>query len=160
VEHFGDRDAAIEKQLSRAASMSETIRYMPWAEPGAAAVTFLPKMIEQPEPGGVNWMPRQSSPLVIPVRVAIRALCRTASRGRHPRRADDDDLELHVNSRNAWFSLRSASLAGWVGVISGTPFCDLKERFTAASRLHTRVDGKGKSAIEAEILARTKRPVH
>ncbi len=27
--------------------MSETIRYSPWAEPGAAAVTFLPKMTEQ-----------------------------------------------------------------------------------------------------------------
>src|SRR5229473_2639450 len=38
----------------RAAPMSETIRYSPWAEPGAAAVTFLPKMTEQPEPGGVN----------------------------------------------------------------------------------------------------------
>ena len=43
---------------SRAASMSETIRYRPWAEPGAAAVTFLPKMTEQPEPGGVNWITR------------------------------------------------------------------------------------------------------
>jgi len=31
--------------------MSETIRYKPCAEPGAAAVTFLAKMIEHPEPG-------------------------------------------------------------------------------------------------------------
>ena len=38
--------------------MSETIRYNPWAEPGAAAVTFLPKMTEHPEPGGVNWITR------------------------------------------------------------------------------------------------------
>ena len=30
--------------------MSETIRYSPWTEPGAAAVTFLPKMTEHPEP--------------------------------------------------------------------------------------------------------------
>jgi hypothetical protein len=36
--------------------MSETIRYKPWAEPGAAGVTFLPKMTEHPEPGGVNWI--------------------------------------------------------------------------------------------------------
>jgi hypothetical protein len=35
--------------------MSETIRYRPWAEPGAAAVTLLPKMTEHAEPGGVNW---------------------------------------------------------------------------------------------------------
>ena len=43
--------------------MSETIRYRPWAEPGAAAVTFLPKMTEHPEPGGVNWITRKSLPL-------------------------------------------------------------------------------------------------
>src|SRR5258705_9518703 len=42
--------------------MSETIRYSPWAEPGAAAVTFLPKMTEHQEPGGVNWITRKSSP--------------------------------------------------------------------------------------------------
>ena len=39
--------------------MSETIRYRPWAEPGVAAVTFLPKMTEHPEPGGVNWITRK-----------------------------------------------------------------------------------------------------
>ena len=33
---------------SRAAPMSETIRYSPWATPGAAAVT-LPKMTEHPD---------------------------------------------------------------------------------------------------------------
>jgi hypothetical protein len=33
-------------QLNR----TETIRYKPWAEPDAANVTFLPKMIEPPEP--------------------------------------------------------------------------------------------------------------
>ena len=42
--------------------MSETIRYRPLAEPAAAAVTFLPKMTEHPEPGGVNWITRKSSP--------------------------------------------------------------------------------------------------
>jgi len=36
--------------------------YSPCAEPGAAAVTFLPKMTEDGEPGGVNWITRQSSP--------------------------------------------------------------------------------------------------
>jgi hypothetical protein len=60
MEHLADLDAATE-QLLRAASMSETIRYSPRAEPGGAAVTFLPKMTEHPEPGGVNWMTRQSS---------------------------------------------------------------------------------------------------
>jgi len=34
--------------------MSETMRYRPWAEPGAAAVTFLPKMTDVGDPGGVN----------------------------------------------------------------------------------------------------------
>ena len=47
--------------------MSETTRYRPWAEPGAAGVTFLPKMTEAPEPGGVI------------------------------RDRDDGDLELHVD---------------------------------------------------------------
>jgi hypothetical protein len=61
VEYFTDLDAATE-QLSRAALMSETIRYSPWAEPAAAAVTFLPKMTEHGEPGGVNWITRKSSP--------------------------------------------------------------------------------------------------
>jgi hypothetical protein len=42
--------------------MSETTRYRPWAEPGAAAVTFLPKMTEQAEPGGVNCMTRSPLP--------------------------------------------------------------------------------------------------
>jgi len=46
---------------ARVASRSETIRYRPCEEPGAAAVTFLPKMTEQPEPGGVNWSTRKSS---------------------------------------------------------------------------------------------------
>jgi hypothetical protein len=62
VEHLADLDAATSSS-SRAASMSETIRYRPWAEPGAAAVTFLPKMTEHPEPGGVNWITRKSLPL-------------------------------------------------------------------------------------------------
>jgi hypothetical protein len=48
----------------RAVSISETARYKPWAEPGAAVVTFLPKITDHPEPGGVNWTPRQSSPAV------------------------------------------------------------------------------------------------
>ena len=39
--------------------MSETIRYRPWAEPGAADVMFVPNWIEHPEPGGVNWTTRK-----------------------------------------------------------------------------------------------------
>src|ERR1043165_2829632 len=41
--------------VSRAASMSETIRYVLWAEPGEADVRFLPNWIEHDEPCGVNW---------------------------------------------------------------------------------------------------------
>ena len=32
------------------------------SEPGAAAVTLLPKITEHAEPGGVNWITRQPSP--------------------------------------------------------------------------------------------------
>ena len=53
VEDLADLDAALSSSL-RAASMSDTIRYRPWEEPGFAGVTFLPKITEAPEPGGVN----------------------------------------------------------------------------------------------------------
>ena len=33
--------------------MSETIKYRPWAEPGAAELMLVPNWIEQAEPGGV-----------------------------------------------------------------------------------------------------------
>src|SRR5260370_533680 len=46
----------------RVDSISETARYKPWAEPGAAVVTFLPKITEHPEPGGGNWTSRKSLP--------------------------------------------------------------------------------------------------
>ena len=46
---------------ARAASMSETTRYSPLAGPGAADATFVPNMIEHPEPGGVNCTTRKSS---------------------------------------------------------------------------------------------------
>ena len=77
--------------------MSETIRYSPWAEPGAAAVTFLPKMTEHPEPGGVNWITRKSSPrgevgVKPPPEAAVKALGAIDVRNR-----DDDDLEFHVH---------------------------------------------------------------
>jgi len=39
--------------------MSETIRYRPWAEPGAAEVIFVPNWTELPEPGGVNCTTRK-----------------------------------------------------------------------------------------------------
>jgi hypothetical protein len=41
---------------SRTASMSETIRYRPCADPGAADVRPGPNWTEHPEPGGVNWI--------------------------------------------------------------------------------------------------------
>src|SRR3954454_5307855 len=77
--------------------MSETMRYSPWAEPGTAVVTFLPKITEHSEPGGVNWTTRQSSlaaksasslqpKAVVKVLGAIDVCNR-----------DDDDLKLHVD---------------------------------------------------------------
>jgi hypothetical protein len=48
---------------------------MPWAEPGAAEVMFVPNWTEHPEPGGVNWTTRK--PLSKP---------KSAS-SRHPRRS-------------------------------------------------------------------------
>jgi hypothetical protein len=39
---------------SRAATMSETIRY-PLPEPGVAEERLVPNWTEQAEPGGVNW---------------------------------------------------------------------------------------------------------
>jgi hypothetical protein len=39
---------------ARAASISDTMRWSPWAEPGSADVTPRPKMIEHGESGGVN----------------------------------------------------------------------------------------------------------
>ena len=63
VEHLGDLDAATEQLVAGALDV-ETIRYRLWAEPGVAAVTFLPNMTEQPEPGGVNWITRKSLPAV------------------------------------------------------------------------------------------------
>jgi hypothetical protein len=62
VEHFADLDAAF-KQFFAGGLNVETMRYRPWAEPDAAGVTFLPKIIEQPEPDGVNWITRKSLPL-------------------------------------------------------------------------------------------------
>jgi len=47
---------------ARAASMSDTTRKRPRAEPGAADVIPLPKWIEHGEPGGVNCTPRNASP--------------------------------------------------------------------------------------------------
>src|SRR2546423_11185872 len=80
--------------------MSETIRCRSWAEPGTTEVMFVPDSTEHPEPGGVNWIRRRSSPV------------RSAS-SLHPsppvelfravdvRDGDDDHLELHVDSPDA-----------------------------------------------------------
>ena len=63
--------------------MSDTIRCTPFAEPGATVVTFLPKMIEHPEPGGVNWMtlsrPRCVVDVEPPTQVAVELLGAIAS---------------------------------------------------------------------------------
>ena len=79
--------------------MSETIRYSPWAEPGAAGVTFLPKMTEHLEPGGVNWIDpevvaRGEIGVEPPPQAAVKALGAIDVRNR-----DDDDLELRVLRR-------------------------------------------------------------
>jgi hypothetical protein len=42
--------------------MSATLRYRLWDEPGASDAMFVPNWIEHPEPGGVNWTMRKSSP--------------------------------------------------------------------------------------------------
>jgi hypothetical protein len=39
--------------------MSQTIRYGPWAEPGAAEVMFVPNWTQHAEPGGVNRTTRK-----------------------------------------------------------------------------------------------------
>ena len=52
---------AAENKVARA-YLDAIPAHRPWAEPGAAAVTFLPKMTEHPEPVGVNWITRKSSP--------------------------------------------------------------------------------------------------
>ena len=77
--------------------MSETIRYRPLAEPAAAAVTFLPKTTEHPEPGGVNWITRKSSPAAksassLQPKPAVKALGAIDVRNR-----DDHDFEPHVD---------------------------------------------------------------
>ena len=46
---------------ARAASMSDTTSCRPCAEPGAAEVTPVPKMIEHAEPGGVSCTTRKSA---------------------------------------------------------------------------------------------------
>jgi hypothetical protein len=77
--------------------MSETIRYRPLAEPGAAAVTFLPKMTEHP---GAGRRQLDHAEVVAggevgvepPTQAAIETLGAVDVRNR-----DDDDLEPHVD---------------------------------------------------------------
>jgi hypothetical protein len=61
VEYAAGVDATAE-QFVQAAWMSETIGCSPLAEPGATAVTFLPKMTEHPQPSAVNCIIRKSCP--------------------------------------------------------------------------------------------------
>ena len=57
VEHPGLVDAVGDEFVSRSLDVGND-QIQATAEPGAAAVTFLPKMTEHPEPGGVNWITR------------------------------------------------------------------------------------------------------
>ena len=57
VEHLADLDAAAEQLVAGGLDVGND-QVQSLAEPGAAAVTFLPKMTEHPEPGGVNWITR------------------------------------------------------------------------------------------------------
>ena len=98
MEDLADLDAAT-MQVGAAASMSETMRYRPWAEPGAAGVTFLPKMTEA---GGARGRELDDAEVVAvgevgvepPAEVAIETLGAIDVRN-----GDDDDLELHVDRR-------------------------------------------------------------
>ena len=58
VEHFADLYAATDQFVAGGLDVGDN-QVQPWAEPGAAPVTFLPKMTEHPEPGGVNWITRK-----------------------------------------------------------------------------------------------------
>ena len=62
VENLADLDAAGEQLVAGGSDVGDD-QVQSLGEPGAEAVTFLPKMTEHPEPGGVNWITRKSSPL-------------------------------------------------------------------------------------------------
>ena len=81
--------------------MSETIRYRPWAEPGAAAVTFLPKMTEHAgarrrELDHAEVVTRGEIGVEPPPEPSVELL-----RAVDIRDGDDDQLELHVDFRGA-----------------------------------------------------------
>ena len=81
--------------------MLETIRYRPWAEPGAAAVTFLPKMTEHPEARRRELDHAEVATVVIvgvepPPEPPIELLRAVGIRD-----GDDDHLELRVDSCDA-----------------------------------------------------------
>jgi hypothetical protein len=63
-------------------------------EPGAAAVTLLPKMTAHGEPGGVNWITRQSPAAKSASSLQPRP---RKSAWRDARNRDDDDFEFHVD---------------------------------------------------------------
>ncbi len=81
--------------------MSETIRYRPWAEPGAAGVTFLPKMTEHAGAGRRELDDAEVFTVVVvgvepPPELRVELLGAVDIRD-----GDDDDLELHVDWRDA-----------------------------------------------------------
>ena len=86
-------------RLARAASMSDTTRKRPRAEPGAAEVIPLPKWTEHAEPGGVNCNPRNASPLMNSASSRQPSLRVEALGAIDIRDGNDDDFELHVERR-------------------------------------------------------------
>ena len=54
MEHLADLDAATKQIVAGGLNVGDDQIKVSRVEPGAAAVTFLPKMTEHPEPGGVN----------------------------------------------------------------------------------------------------------
>ena len=62
VEDFARIDAMREEFGARSLDIRDN-QVQTLGGSGAAVVTFLPKMTEHPEPRGVNWMTRKSSPL-------------------------------------------------------------------------------------------------
>ena len=57
MERLADGDAARDQIFSRSLDVGDD-QVQALGGAGAAAVTFLPKMTEHPEPGGVNWITR------------------------------------------------------------------------------------------------------
>jgi len=62
VEYLADLDTAGDELIARSLDVGDGQVQASGPEPGVADVRFVPNWIEQPEPGGVNWIKRKSSP--------------------------------------------------------------------------------------------------